>query len=119
MKVRHRTPRSEMVLRALIKKTGELPAALGEKLGFDPKDVDPELFQFLRLSAQIEPGKGELDFALAEATDTPDEIAVKFIAYLDTERLDALQPVLAELYRQDRAVLDETAPEPPETDDPN
>lgn len=119
MKVRHRTPRSEMALRALIKKSADLPEALGKKLGFESADVDAELFQFLRLSAQIEPGKGELDFELAQATDTPDEIAVKFIAYLDTECLDALQPVLEELYRQDRAVLNETAPQPPETDDPN
>lgn len=105
MKIRPKTPRTEMVHSALIAKMGEFYKALGQELGVGSEAVDKELTRFAALSARTEPeSKGEIDFELAVVTDTPEQIREKFMVYIDTKCYGVVDAAMDGILIADRPI---------------
>lgn len=102
MKIRQKTPRTEMQFTAIVSKMTTFWEALGEELGVGKEVVDAELSKFATLSARVEFDKGEMDFDVALVTDSPDEIRQNFTRYIDTSCYLTVEKALAEVFRADR-----------------
>jgi hypothetical protein len=114
MKVLKRTPKTILAQRIIGTKALGIVKPVAERLGFPEKEIDDELTLLAVLSTRMEFDDGELDFRLFSPIDTPEQIAEKFIAYLDSGQLDAIGnawDLLAEADKPVDAALGPTAPE--------
>lgn len=116
MKVHKRTPRTEMVLKTLIVRAGDLVQRLAAEMEVPAEAVDQEFFQFLRLSSRVQFENGEVDFMLAKATDTTEQLAERFIRYLDSGQINVIQAAWNDIYEMDMPADPVTGPAVP--DDP-
>lgn len=121
MKIRPKTPRTEMMLSAMLAKMGEFFEALGEELGVGALAADKELTKFATLSARAElERKGEIDFELAVVTDTPDQIKAKFMRYIDTQCYGVVDAAMDSILIADRPITPLLQqPTPPEESEKN
>lgn len=119
MKVKRRTPRTEMHFAAIVDKMTPFYKELAKEEGVEETVVDQSLSKFARLSSRVElNGKEELDFEFASLSDTPDQVKEKFVAYLDSEHLDQIEEIRREM-RGEVATDPATAPTPPEDAEKN
>lgn len=95
MKLKPKTPRTEMAYASLVEKALEIFEPVSEVLGLPSAAVDGELSKFLLLSTRIEPGPHDkLDFEFAAPGDGPDVIQKKFLKYCDTRHYPELLALL-------------------------
>lgn len=99
MKVKPKTPRTEMGFQSFVIKLSPLYETIAEELGYDKVAVDIELSKFATLSARID--GGAFDFPLAEATDSPDQIREKFLKYVETKQYAAVEKALRDIAEKD------------------
>lgn len=108
MKIKPKTPRTEMAHQCLINKMATFYEALGEEMGYGKEAVDTELSHFSALSARVEfNGKGEIDFDLALPTDTPEQIRVKFLRYCETQHYRKVEDALQKIAQLDMPLVPE------------
>lgn len=119
MKVLKRTPRTEMILSGLIVKVGPLTEQLAKEIGVTVQDVDREMWRFVELASRARAEVDEVDFNLPTPTDAPEEIATKFIAYLDSQCIEVLDAAFRDLHEMDRPIDPAKAPVLPKGADPN
>lgn len=86
MKIKPKTPRTEMTYHAITAKMSTFYEHLADELGFGPEAVDLELIKFAAVSARVEFEKKEVDFEVAIPTDTVEQIREKFSGYMDTKQ---------------------------------
>lgn len=119
MKVNRRTPRSQLVAGVILVKGEELKEGLAEEIGLDQPYIQLALSRFAGLSTRVQFKNGEIDFELARGTDTPEQLRAKFMAYMESECLGAVEAAQDELDELDRPYDEALAPEePPEDADP-
>lgn len=85
MKIVKRTPRTRLAQRAIGTKALGITKQLSEELGFIEEHIAEELAGLAVLSTGLSFDTGEIDFDLLQPTDTPEEMAQKFVAYIDTK----------------------------------
>jgi len=117
MKVLKRTPKTELIQRMIGTKALDIIPSVAEKLEFPERDVEYELMGLVILSARVGFDDGELDFSPVTVSDTADQIADKFIRYLNSERIDTLDKAKAQLYETDRPDDPALTPAKPEAKD--
>jgi hypothetical protein len=101
MKIKTKTPRTEMTHQSLVHKMTSFYETLAEELGYDAVAVDMELSRFATLSARVEFDKGEADFSLALPTETTEQIKTKFLQYIDTEKMPVIDEAFRRIVQQD------------------
>lgn len=87
MKVKKRTPRSDMYYEAIVGKMAEFYEGLAQELGLPASSVDRQMTVFAILATRIEVDGDQLDFEFPLPIDSPEDIKAKFLRYLDTEQM--------------------------------
>ena len=90
MQILKRTPKTVLAQRVIGTKALGIVESVADKLGFPEKEIDEELTLLAILSTRILFRDGEVDFALLIPNDTDEEIAAKFIAYLNSSKLEII-----------------------------
>lgn len=115
MKALKRTPKTILAQRIIGTKALGIVKEVADKLGFPEREIDDELTLLAVLSTRVAFDDGELDFELLLPNDTDEQIAAKFIAYLDSSTLDNISQAWELLAGADvtpeDAALGSTAPE--------
>lgn len=110
METLKRTPRTELVYRALLVKMSEVLDETAVEIGVDQRLVDDAMEIFAWISARSAFDPGEVDFELAKPSDTPDEIKTKFLIYMDTACIEKIEAAKSKLREMDRPVDPDIAP---------
>ena len=118
MEVSRRTPRSDMTFQQMLTRMGRFLDKLATEMALEPLILDEALTRYARLSTRVVFGEGEVDFALAQATDGEDTILSKFMGYLDTQCIERIDQALREIRETDRPADVALAPDAPPKDAP-
>lgn len=104
MEILKRTPRTDMNGDAIRDKMATFHEKLAEELGIPVNIVDGYLVDFARLSSRVIFESGEIDFALANARDTAQQIAENFIHFIDTSCMETVEMAEKAIADRDRPV---------------
>lgn len=115
MQLSRRTPRTELLLNTLAVKISPLLDDLIAQ-GYNKTYADAELTRFILLSSRADPSEGELDFDLAQISDSQEVLRGKFFAYWETECMATVTHALQQLDQMDLPYNPTTAPTPPTGD---
>lgn len=113
MKVNRRTPRSQLVAGVILLKGQELVEELVEEIGLDQPYIQLAWGRFAQLSTRVDFDNGEIDFEKARGVDTPQQLHDKFMSYLNSECLEAIEAAQNELEELDQPYDAALAPEEP------
>lgn len=119
MRVLKRTPRTDLINRALLAKMGGFYERLASELGLEKYLVDEALTRYARLSTRIAFEDGEVDFAPIVPGDSEQIITQKFMAYLDSACIEKIEAAANAILEHDAPIDRALAPTPPEDGDPN
>lgn len=120
MRVKPKTPRTEMEHAAIINKMGAIYESLGTELGYGPEAVDVEMSRLATISARVVFDKDEIDFAIVQHSDSPDEIKTKFVKYIDTTCYQLIESAMRQIVAQDLPLTPpEQQPKAPEPSEKN
>ena len=101
MRIKTKTPRTEMAFFAITVKMNSFLNELGEELGVGPVAVDVALTRYATVSTRVEFDKKEVDFELALPTDTPEQIRKKVGGYMDTANYIAVEDAARQIDQLD------------------
>lgn len=120
MKIKPKTPRTEMTFYAISGKMAGFFEQLGEELGFGSQAVDRELTRYASICARVEFDKKEVDFEVAIPTDTAEQIRAKFTGYMDTKQYLLVEEAERQIAMADLPLSPpEQQPDPPEPSEKN
>lgn len=102
MKVSKRTPRTDMYRDAIHDRMASFHQKLSEELNVPLAILDTSLVDFARLSSRVAFDNGEVDFELASAGDNDQQIAEKFIRYLDSQCIEVVDQAEQAIRAKDR-----------------
>jgi len=111
MKILKRTPRTDLRYHGFMRKMGAILNQVAEENGVPKEAADDALEAFAWVSARVEFEVGEVDFELAQTSDTSEKIHDKFQKYLDTERMDQVTAARTGIRESDRPANPVTAPD--------
>jgi hypothetical protein len=90
MKVSKRTPKTGLAQRVIGIKALGIVKEVADKLGFPEKDIEEELTLLALLSTRIQFDNDEIGFSLLLPNDTEEQIAEKFIDYLNSDSMESI-----------------------------
>jgi hypothetical protein len=114
MKVKRKTPRTEMVYHAIIRKLASFYRTMAIDEGVPSDILDIQLTQYAVLCARVEFEEGEVDFNLSSPRDDEGAIQAEIEKYMDTQHIEKIVEALAAIRKEDRPVDDVTAPDAPD-----
>jgi hypothetical protein len=119
MNVLKRTPKVRLTQRLIGTKALGITKRLADEMGFPEPSIAEELYGLVIISAGVSFDKGEIDFEPITPTDDEEQIAAKFVAYMNSDCLDVMDKawvLYSETERPAEGALSPTAPK--ESDDP-
>ena len=113
MKIKRRTPRTDMEKSGIMLVMGDIYEGLAGKYKVTQGALSIAMAHFAYLSARVAFEADEVDFELALPLDSEEQLEEKFASYMDTKMPDIVNDASDQLEKMDKGTDVALAPGPP------